>query len=105
MRIAFWGCIALIVLAGVAGHWLGPRLGTDGRFVYLALLTAVWGALWGVYVILRRKLRRSLAKFSRQDQEEVRQLDADDGHLIPIRFEQLFRKRATSMLRPGSPGT
>ena len=96
------GSIALIVLLGVSGHWLGPRLGTDDRFVYLALLIVAWGALWGVYVILRRKLRRSLAKFSRQDQEEIRQLDADDGHLIPIRFEQLFRltahKRAVSWL-------
>ena len=92
MRIAFLGGIALIVLSGVAGHWLGPWLGTDGRFVYLALLITGWGALWGVHVILRRKLRR--AKFSRQDQEEIRQLDADDGHPIPIRFEQLFRQTA-----------
>ena len=90
MRIVFLGSIALIVLLGVAGHWLGPRLGTDDRFVYLALLIMAWGALWGVYVILRRKPRRSLAKFSRQDREEIRQLDADDGHLIPIGSSNSF---------------
>ena len=85
-------CIALIVLPSVAGHWLGPRFGVDGRFVYVALLITPWGTLWGVYDILRRKLRRSLAKLSRQDQEETRQLDSDDGHPRPIWFEQFFRQ-------------
>ena len=58
--------------------------------------------LWGLDAILRRKLPRSLAKYSWQDQDDIRQLDAGDEHLTPIRFEQLVRhmgrKRAVSWL-------
>src|SRR5262245_12963151 len=92
------------VLPSVAGHWLGPRFGVDGRFVYVALLITAWGALWGVYDILRRKLRRSLAKLSRQDQEEIDNWIPTTGILDPSGSSNSFGKRVTSMLCPGSPG-
>jgi ankyrin repeat protein len=57
---------------------------------------------WGVHGILRRKPRRSLGKFSWQDEEEIRQLDTGNRQVTPIRFGQLFRqtahKRAVSWL-------
>jgi uncharacterized membrane-anchored protein len=66
------GCLtfALAVVAILVGLWLDARLGTAPRWTLILLIGSAPFALAGVYLIVRRALRRMRAETVPTEQEE-----------------------------------